>query len=526
MRARPRPLTLALALILAQGCSGESEEPLDCGTRSGERSDRCWAERAVDAELEVQDRHQAALRIQDPTLRDLALSTVAPSLGVDACDTIHDTMLRRSCQARTRRPHLDIPEPDRPVAALPTPTPTLSVQGAEELEAIRRTEEACDPLPSGLQDPCRQQRVDSEPPSLCWVPCTLVQDDDLRGDCAARAATRLGIAELPELAAAVCATLEDPRWRGECSFRTSEALPLNRPGDCVTACTQALGFEDECRKHLVQRHAQATVLRARFGHADDVLFGLTTEGSTLSEALADQPDAAWLARLYWYEAFHALLAEALQHERLEATIAAGGPTLATREREGPWRDVATKLCAYHAARQGSLDSLEALRARVTACTEAVDTPEESDSLLPSQAPRSRFGELTTSEVPAPIQPRAGCELTPDTRRDITALWGLEQLPWSQSEALVERALAHPEPAARAYTLDMVEHKAFFWQRQDREGQLRLAERLTTQAQDDPSAPVRERAAILAQALEAGERPGRWAFHASGVCAGSPRGESR
>ncbi len=517
MRHRPSALLIAVALYL--GCDGETPA-LDCGSQEGEASDHCWAERAADTSLDTQARHQAAQRVQDATLRDLALSTVAPSLGVDACDTIHDTMLRRSCQARARRPHLDIPEPDRAPRALPGPA--LTVQDAQERAAHTRAQEACEPLPDALRGPCYKRHVDLEPATLCWVPCTLIEDGDARGDCASHAATRIGVAERPELAAALCGSLEDARWRGECNFRASEALPLSRLGDALDACERALGFEDECRRHLVQRQAQAAALRARFGDAGETLQGMSGDADALLHALGAQPEAAWLQRLYHYEAFHALLAEALQQRRLEAVIAAGGAALDEGDpRRGPWRDVAGKLCAYDAARAGELTDLDSLRDRVRACAFAPVPAEALATLLPSQGPRSRFGELTTSEVPAPIQVGAPCAMTADTRALNAALWGIEQLPWSASEALVREALVHPEPTVRAYAMDMAEHKAFFWHRDDREARARLAARLAQLAQDDPSAPIRARAAVMAEALAAGTRPARWAFHSTDVCAATP-----
>jgi hypothetical protein len=497
-----RLLLLPLPLLVL-ACGGGPAPSQDCSSLEGEPADHCWADRALDPTLDPQQHHAAALRVQDPALRDLALAQAAQGMGVDACDPILDPVLRVSCQTRNRRPHLDIPEPPE--------------HSAGRAQAAAQAQQHCAIQPEGLRDLCLQRQAGQEPIERGWFVCTVIQDPDLRGDCAAQAATLLGAADRPALATGVCAAIEDTRWRGECQFRLSEALPLARVDVAAQACIAALGFEDECLKHLIQRQAQASALRARFGSAGETMAGMTQDLELLGGALEGQPADAWLRRLYWYEAFHALLAEALQQGRLAEVAPQGDAVLHEDPRQDLWRDCATKLCAYALAQGSEVPDLASLRRGVGRCARGKVGPEQAATLLPPTAPASRFGELATSEVPAPIQPAAGCTLDPHTRATIAALWGVEQLAWAYSEALVSEALAHPEPAVRAYTLDMVEHKAFFWQRQDRDGQRWLAGRLVTVAQSDASPPIRERAAVLAQALEAGERPGRWAFHSSGVC---------
>lgn len=501
--------------LLALACGQPTAPTSDCASVQGEAADRCWADRALDPGLDPQQHHHAALRIQDEALRDLALAQAAQGMGVDACDPIRDPVLRVSCQTRNRRPHLDIPEP--PEHSAGRQQRALPPHGEPEAEAAARAEQACEDQPQRLRDLCLQRQAGAEPVAQGWYVCTAIDDPDLGGDCFAQAATRLGGADLPQLATGVCAAIGDARWRGECQFRLSEALPLARIDVAAQACIGALGFEDECLKHLIQRQAQASALRARFGTAPETMAGMGQDLALLEPAIAAQPAASWLRQLYWYEAFHALLAEALQQERLPQVAALGNAALTDDALLEPWWDCARKLCAYAHASQAGPGGLEALSDAADRCTMAAGGDTAQLSLLSPQAPASRFGELATSEVPAPLQPGAGC--TPDhpTRTAITALWGLEQLPWADSQASVQQALAHPEPSVRAYTLDMAEHKAFFWQRQDREGQRWLAQQLTTVAQQDPQPAIRQRAAVLAQALDAGERPGRWAFHSSGVC---------
>jgi hypothetical protein len=512
-----RSLPLALPL-LALACGQPQPAKVDCTALTGEPADRCWAERALDPQRDPQQHHAAALRIEDEALRDLALAQAAQGQGVDACDPIRDMVLRKSCQTRNRRPHLDIPEP--PEHSAGRAPSALPPHGEPEAQAAARAQQHCDPQPEGVRDLCLQQRAGAEPVALGWYVCTGIRDPDLRGDCFAQAATLLGQADQPELATGVCAAIDDPRWRGECQFRLSEALPLTRVDVAAQACLGALGFEDECLKHLIQRQAQASALRARFGSASETMAGMAQDLEGLRGAIDPRPEEAWLRRLYWYEAFHALLAEALQGGRLAAVAPQGDTVLDGDPRQEPWRDCATKLCAYTLAQQPGVPDLDALRQGIGRCAYGPGGDEPTPTLLAPTAPASRFGELATSEVPAPIQPGAGCDLDPPTRATIAALWGLEQLAWDHSRALVDQALAHPEPTVRAYTLDMAEHKAFFWQRQDRDGQRWLTGRLATVAQGDPSAPIRQRATVLVEALEAGERPGRWAFQASGVCGGS------
>ena len=518
--ARPSHTTAPLlALLLAWGCDSGSSTQRSCESLDAPERDRCLADRAMDPALSPQDHHAAALGIQDPELRDLALAQAATGLGLDACDPIQDPLLRSSCQARTRRPHLDIPEPPEHSAGLQAST-QLSLSEAER-EAQAQASRACADQPAGLRDLCLQRQAGREQALLSWVACTDIQDDALRGDCAAQAATRLGAAEHTELATKVCASLEDPRWRGECLFRLSEAMPLAQVEASAQACLSALGFEDECLKHLIQRQAQASALRARFGTAQETMAGMALDLGRLDSAIDTQPAAPWLRDLFWYEAFHALLAEALQQDRLANVAALGNHALAGDGRLDTWMDCSAKLCSRAAAQQAEPLDLAALVEVAARCTDVAGGVTAPISLLSPSAPGSRFGELATSEVPAPIQPASGCGLYRGARTTIAALWGLEQLDWAHSQQPVEQALAHPDATIRAYTLDMVEHKAFFWQRQDRGGQQWLAQRLHALAQDDPSQPIRERAAVLATALDAGERPGRWAFHSAGVCGGAP-----
>jgi len=503
-------LAAVLLAVVLPACNGAQ----DCSERQGEPADRCWAERATDASLTGEQRHQAALEVGEPALRDLAIAQAATGLGLDACDPISDPQLRDSCQARTRRPHLDIPEPPEHAAGH-TPT-ALGVDAPDQRAAIERAETACAGLPSGLVDLCKQRQASQEDATVGWVVCTTITDPDLQGDCSAQAATRLGAAEQAVQAAAVCGALEDPRWRGECSFRTSEALPLSRLEDSAEACIEALGFEDECFEHLVQRKAQSAALRARFGDADETMSGMASDLERLDRALGSRPAAPWLRRLFWYEAFHALLAQAHYQQRLGEVITQGQAALEGDPRGSIWADCATKLCARARAETADSTAPMGLDALAAPCGLLQGEP-PSPTLLPSAG--TGRGSLATSEVPAPIQPAAGCEISPDARTVIAALWGLEQLDWAHSQPQVELALAHSEPTVRAYTLDMVEHKAFFWQRQDRSGQLWLAQRLEALAQEDPSHPIQQRASVLATALTDGERPGRWAFHSSGMCAG-------
>jgi hypothetical protein len=513
-RARPLPVLL---LLCTTACWGGEPAPQDCATLTGEEADGCWAERATDPGLGVELRQRAALRIQDPSLRDLALLQSAHQLGEDACEAIQDRSSREACRQRTRRPHLDIPEPPEHSRTRPRDALPLDAPGAPQARA--RAEQACGEQPAALRGPCLQRAASREEPGLSWVACALIADPDLGGDCAAQAASRLGAAEEVELLAGLCGSLDDPRWRGECRFRGSEALPLSQLEAAARSCAQAEGFADECLKHLIQRQAQAAALRAMFGDAEETFAGMALDLERLEATLEAQPEAAWLRRLYWYEAFHALLVHAHDQGRLSSLIPQGVALLGTDPRAEIWRDCAGKLCALEravAAEPGSPPDLEALAAP---CGEV--SPAGRGALL--EAFEARQGSVATSEVPAPLQPGARCTVSAPTRRILVALWGLEQLGWDRSRAPVASALDHPEAIVRAYTLDMVEHKAFFWQRQDLAAQRWLVQRLATLAEKDPSEPIRQRAAVLGEALAAGERPGRWAFHSSGVCGtpGSP-----
>jgi hypothetical protein len=510
------PALSVLLLLIGAACGGEAPQGQGCAQLAGEEADRCWADRATDPELEAEARQAAALRIQDPALRDLALVQSSPSLGYEACDAIQDRLSREACRQRTRRPHLDIPEP--PEHSQDASGPPLPLDEPATRQARDRAELACGEQPEALRGPCLQRAASREEPSLSWVACTLIEELDLRGDCAAQAATRLGAAEEAALLTRLCGSLDDPRWRGECRFRGSEALPLSQLEAAAEICAQAEGFADECLKHLIQRQAQAASLRAMFGDVEETIAGMVLDLERLEPTLEAQPEAAWLRRLYWYEAFHALLVHAHDQGRLADLIPLGRALLGTDPRGEIWLDCAGKLCALERAARADPGSPPDLQALIAPCGSA---PPRGDG--PLLAPfEARQGSVATSEVPAPLQPAAGCDLSLETRRVLVALWGLEQLDWARSQAQVEQALAHPEATVRAYTLDMVEHKAFFWQRQDREGQDWLAQRLVTLAEADPSEPIQRRAAVLSEALQAGERPGRWAFHSSGVC-GAPGG---
>ncbi len=505
-----------LALLLVAACGGDPSGASDCqALTEAVARDACWAARLSEASLPATERLALAQRIEDAELRDLALAEVAPGLGLDACQAIQDPLLRDGCSTRARRPHLSIPEP---AASTTVRTEEAPVLDGAALRAMERGKEACQDVPEGLRDHCLQRQALAEEPALGWALCTAMGDPDQRGDCDAAQGTRLGAAGDAVLAARICASTPDASWRDECFFRTSEALPLTTLAAKAEACERAGRFRDECFRHLVQAAAQAGTLRGRFGDLAETLEGLDQDWNDLAAVLPADADVAWHHFLFAYEAYHALLGTAAQHERLASAAVTGERLLANQEALPWWRDCAQQLCV-RTRLEASGAALAGLDEILAPCPRTPDAPrlDESAAVFPGGDTPVRYRQVAISEVPAPLWPGSGCAPGGDARQAIVGLWALEPLPWAQSTTALDQALRHPATSVRAYALDMAEHKAFFWHRDDDTGGSWLAERLATVTTNDPHPPIRARAGVLVAGLEAGERPARWAMAAEGAC---------
>ncbi len=205
--------TTWLALTTVAACQQGAPEDADCAALPGsDDRDRCWAEQVSSAALPAPNLLAAARHIQDPELRDLALADAAPGLGLDACQAIRDPVLREGCSTRARRPHLDIPEPagavEKPGGA------TLELDPAAS-DALTKAQDICEDVPGGLVDLCLQREARREDATVAWALCTGIRDPDLRGDCDASQATRLGETSRGELASRVCSATPVATWRGE-----------------------------------------------------------------------------------------------------------------------------------------------------------------------------------------------------------------------------------------------------------------------------------------------------------------------
>ena len=217
----------------------------------------------------------------------------------------------------------------------------------------------------------------------------------------------------------------------------------------------------------------------------------------LEEALPTGSDLDWYRFLFGYEGYHALLSAAAQHGSLDAVATAGHDGLDDATRRSWWRDCALKLCvrthleAGGGAPSGLTDALAPCQPGRSAPAGPPETP-----LFPAGPTPSSYRQLAISEVPAPLWPGSGCAVEADARTAIAVLWALEVLPWTQTTAVLDEALDNPAAAVRVYALDMAEHKAFFWHRDDPQGSAWLAERLGAVATSDPRPPIRERAAVL------------------------------
>jgi len=455
---------------------------------------------------------ERAAEIQDTRLRDLLLSQVAHRAGLDGCEAIQDRPLRQACLVRARRPHLDIPEPSQ-AGDQPSRPPEIS-QGA------RSAAQNCERRSPGLLDACLLSRSIRADPLEAGSLCQAMVDEANRGDCLAQLATRLGAAGEATQGSSLCQGAPAGLWHAECFFRLAEELPLAALPAKVQACSSAGRFADECLRHLLQQQASAGSLRARFGSLQETLLGMEQDRDELLGLLPDPGLLPRRERLFWYEGFHALLAEAAQRDQLGPITSQGLSLLRDDPRGLWWWDCALQLCVRSQLQQrsGTGDPL-GLSGLLALCPDpvAAQGPLPTPAFASPSAPPERLAKLAISEVPAVLEPTAGCTLDAVGRQSVLALWGLEVLPWAVSRLALEQALVHSQLPVRAYALDMAEHKAFYWERDDHQGWSWLAGQLRSVADSDPHPALRARAALLEEGLAQGQRPARWALEAEAVC---------
>jgi len=511
----PRPaLALALAwvhalFILSVG-SACGLEPLarDCLSLTAEARDECLADEA----LTLVDTPDAALerasQIESTATRDLVLSHLARTHGTGSCDGITDRVLRESCSTLAQRPHLSIPEP------------TDAEAPAAEAR-VPQTSGACGTLPQALTDACLRREAGRGEPGQARDACLGIASLDLRGDCLADTAVRLANTGAPQQAADLCALAPAGPWQDECFFRLSEATPIRQLEPRSNLCKQAGRYRDECQRHLIQASAHAGALRARFGSLDETLEGLALDLEAMVSLLEPEQRSP-AAQLFWYEAFHVMLGEAAQRSSLPELGSMGRAALVGDPRAPWWTDcwiavgVRTWMIDQPAPEPGVGADLDQLQGHADAMLMGAPERSAADAPLfvgPGPTPPP-YPNLAIGEVPSPLT--LGCPLDSDARQAIRALWGLEILPFGPSINAFEGASRHRDVAVRAYALDMLEHKVFFWQRDDPDRD-RAAIWLSRTSENDPSPAIRARAANLAEGLQADERPGRWALSRDTIC---------
>jgi hypothetical protein len=510
------PTLTALLGAFALACSGD---PSDCEALEGAARDGCLAERVVALAGDPARALAEAQRIQERATRDLALAHVAHEHGLGDCEAITGAVLRQSCLTVARRPHLKIPEPGEPAQAT-TATPAGPSLEPSQRARVTTAAMACADLEPSLGDACLRREAGGLDPELAWMLCLEVGDARLRGDCLAETASQLAERSQGTLSLEVCEHGTPGLWQDECFFRASEAMPV-RGAERAQACERAGRFQDECLRHLIQARAQAGVQRARFGSFAETLGGLERDLEELLPLLGDGVEGQ--QRLFWYEAFHALLGQAHGRGQLEPVMSLGRAALAGDPRAIWWEDCALQIGmrVWYALQPapGGMDDFEA--AALWLLSHPTGGDPEQAPLLVEIGGGGPAVELAISEVPAPLAPETGCRPDAAARRAILALWSLEPASFPRSRLALGQALQQEALTVRVYALDMAEHKAFFWHRDDELGLAWLGDALAAVERDDPHPALRERAGVLRAGLASRQRPGRWALASEAVCAPEP-----